>query len=116
MGKAAKAAKVADKAAKSLKRTLEGFDQITKLSEKDKDTSSKNKGTGSGSSSGTSLPSTMPTDITATGEQAEKTAGKVSKLFEPLMASIGRLKKSSCLHPASSPGLQQNSASFSQCS
>ena len=94
MGKAAKAAKIADKAAKSLKRTLEGFDQITKLSEKDKDTGSKNKGTGSGKSGGTSLPSSMPTDITATGEQAEKTAGKVSKLFEPLMASIGRLKKS----------------------
>ena len=94
LGKAAKAAKTADKAAKSLRRTLAGFDQIIKLDEKEKSSGSGSGGTTSGGASGISIPSTTPDMITATGDAAEKTSGKMSKLLEPLQKSITRLRAS----------------------
>ena len=96
MGSAAKSAKIADKAAKSLKRTLEGFDQIIKLSEKES-TSSKKPSSGSVKGAGTSIGSGLPEAVSGSGEQVDDATNKYSgllKILAPLASSIGRLKAS----------------------
>lgn len=96
MGSAAKAVKVADKAAKSLKRTLEGFDQIIKLSEKES-TSGKKPASGSGKDTGTSIGGGLPEAVPGSGTQVDDVSGKYSgllKVLAPLAASLGRLKSS----------------------
>ncbi len=96
MGNAAKSAKIADKAAKSLKRTLEGFDQIIKLSEKES-ASSKKPSSGSGKDTGTSAGSGLPEAVSGSGTQVDDVSGKYSgllKVLTPLAESLGRLKAS----------------------
>lgn len=96
MGNAAKSAKIADKAAKSLKRTLEGFDQIIKLSEKES-ASSKKPSSGSAKGAGTSIGSGLPEAVSGSGEQVDDATNKYSgllKILAPLAGSIGRLKAS----------------------
>ena len=96
MGSAAKAAKTADKAAKSLKRTLQGFDQIIKLSEKES-ASKKTPSGSSGKGSGTAIGNGLPDAVSESGSQAKKVSSKYSgllKILAPLAESIGRLKAS----------------------
>ncbi|MCC8075715.1 MAG: hypothetical protein LIO95_07245 [Clostridiales bacterium] len=103
-GSAAKSLGKASKTAAALKRSLEGFDQITRVSD---DSSSDSSGSGSGSgdtgsgtgSAGTSGVDTSALDsVTDAAEEAETSVSKLSKkmsaLLAPAVAAWNNLKNS----------------------
>ncbi|MCD8050579.1 MAG: hypothetical protein LUE89_02730 [Clostridiales bacterium] len=104
-GSAAKSLGKASKTAAALKRSLEGFDQITRVSD---DSSSDSSGSGSGSgdtgsgtgSTGTSGVDTSALDsVTDAAEEAESSVSTLSKkmsaLLAPAVAAWNNLKNSS---------------------
>lgn len=85
------AAKKAKKAVQDLKRTLEGFDQITKVQDPNEGGAGAGAGGGSGAGGAGAVPTLDASEFEAASDQA---SGAASKLADKIKKAIAKIKKS----------------------
>lgn len=90
--------KAASRSAKELKRTLEGFDQVIKVTDNSKNSSGASGGTGTGGTGTGGGAGAAGAAMSDTAETAEQSTSKLSaatqKLLEPAIKAWGRLAQS----------------------